>query len=157
MKINYLNIKNLGTTYCARLINEDVSNSFQLFDSNFIINFFSIITYIPILITIFIWDKFIFILFVLSIFLFLFYSIIENKITRNLYAKVFEKLGNILHFINETLDKVLTIQIFNYFDKRIKQYKNKTEGFSKDYKSLGIRQQNLRSFFLDFPQLIIKK
>lgn len=149
--IDYLSIKKEGPTYYARLINEDVSDSFQIFSSNFFINVFSLIRFIPIFFTIFIWNKIIFVVFCIIISLFLSYFLLENKLTRKDYEILFDRYGRILQFINETLDKILTIQVFNYGRKRRENFIIKGNEVNYYNKKLQLIKSFLRLSLIDFP------
>jgi ATP-binding cassette subfamily C protein len=146
---NYKEIREKGSTYYARLINEDVTDSLILFSSNFIDNLIFIIRIVPILILMYKWDYIIFVLFILLIFSYILYSFLINKVTKNLYSNLFSKLGFILHFINQTLEKMLTIQIFNFQTKRMIEFINETKEFYKINKKLELTNHNLRFFILD--------
>lgn len=149
-------VKKIGSTYYSRLINEDVAQSFNLFFANFVENIFTLLRVIPILITVFIWDWKLFILFLSTIIFYFIYSFLENKITRSGYENIFKKYGNILHFINETLEKIFTVQIFNYKYKRTKNFVQLADDLNKENKKLEIQKNNLRILFLDLTSFSIR-
>lgn len=154
--LNYKEIKKVGTTYYARLINEDVGGTFQPFTTNFIDSLFAIIRIFPILVTIFLWDYYLFAMFLTVLLFYFLYNYLQNKITVHLYQKLYQKYGIILNFINETLDKIFSLQIFNYYKKRKEQFNKIAGGLTEINKKLEVNKNNLRVLAIDLPIYIIR-
>ncbi|MFC1898082.1 ATP-binding cassette domain-containing protein [Candidatus Cloacimonadota bacterium] len=153
--MNFQQVKKKGSAFYSRLINEDVSNCFQIFYNNFIQIFFSQLRVIPILITIYIWDKFIFLLFCISIVFLVIYHNILGIQYRKHYTIINVKISELLNIINETLVNLLSITIYDFKKKRLKGYTAIADDVSKNSKALLIKKNYLNILLLEIPLTII--
>ncbi|MCD6462387.1 MAG: ABC transporter ATP-binding protein, partial [Thermotogae bacterium] len=151
IKLNPRKIREDGTTYYARLINEDVTNLFQFLHADFLLVFFGIVRIIPVLATVYVWSKMMFAFFTIPIFSYFLYEKLHSKRVKPRFAALLDRLGRILHFINETLEKLLTIQCFNYKEKRQWKYEHMASEISGLNKKITSYQNLARILLVDLP------
>ncbi|PID27846.1 MAG: hypothetical protein CSB55_07295 [Candidatus Cloacimonadota bacterium] len=151
LSMNYRLIALKGSGYYSQIINNDTGSSLDVFSSNLLYNTITLLRVIPILLTIYIWDKNIFIIFIVSMTSTFIYHNFLTGIFNKYYTAMNKKSSRLYSFMNETLDNLMLLNIYNYIAIRLKEYRKLTSDLKKDQANLNIKHGLLKIFAMDIP------
>jgi ATP-binding cassette subfamily C protein len=156
MNVPVSKFRTRGSAYFAKLIGDQVNNSFVILDYSFITSIFMLIRASVALSIVFTWNPLICMLFVLNGFLVVAYGNLLNCFTRPLYQRYSELARTTTAYIVETLENLNEVLIGEAIEKRLAGNRSQLAEMTSVSLRGEMRRSGLEKVMLDAPASVTR-